>query len=112
MARSATTTNGSNSRPDHDDLSAQIETLKEDIGNITETLSAMVKAQGEDVTESAKERLAEVRDRGADRAAQAQRRAAAMGDRAGDFVQDQPAIALGAAAGLGFLVGMLTSSRR
>lgn len=99
--------------PDSDDLHAQIATLRQDIGAITETLGEMARAQREGMTEAAQKRFDEARARGADAVSAAQTQVNAMNAQAHDFVQEKPGLSLGMAAALGFVVGILsTSSRR
>jgi ElaB/YqjD/DUF883 family membrane-anchored ribosome-binding protein len=103
---------GKSSAPDSDDLSAQIATLRQDIGMITETLGEMAKAQRDGMTAAAQKKFDEARARGADAISSAQAQANALNAQAHDFVQEKPALSLGMAAALGFVVGILTTSRR
>lgn len=98
--------------PDSDDLNAQIATLRQDIASITETLGSMAKAQKDSMSEAAQKRYDQAIARGADAVSSAQAQANALNDQAHEFVHDKPALSLGMAAGLGFLVGVLTTSRR
>lgn len=98
--------------PDSDDLNAQIATLRQDIASITDTLGAMAKAQKDSMSEAAQKRYDQARARGADAISSAQAQANALNEQAHEFVQEKPALSLGMAAGLGFLVGVLTTSRR
>lgn len=98
--------------PDSDDLNAQIATLRQDIASITDTLGAMAKAQKDSMSEAAQKRYDQARARGADAISSAQTQANALNEQAHEFVQEKPALSLGMAAGLGFLVGVLTTSRR
>lgn len=98
--------------PDTDDLHAQIATLREDIGTITETLAAMAKAQKDGLTASAQKQMEAARARGQDTLAAAQAQANALNEQAHEFVQEKPALSLGMAAALGFVVGILSTSRR
>ncbi len=98
--------------PDSDDLNAQIATLRQDIGAITETLGQMAKAQRDSMTDAAQKRFDQARERGADAVSAAQAQANALNAQAHDFVQEKPALSLGMAAALGFVVGILSTSRR
>ena len=100
------------SKPDADDLHAQITILRNDIASITDTLGAMAKAQKDSMTETAQKRYNEARARGADAFSSAQAQAAALNEQAHEFVHEKPALSLGMAAALGFVVGILTTSRR
>ncbi len=98
--------------PDSDDLNAQIATLRQDISTITDTLGAMAKAQKDGLTDAAHKRLDEARARGADAISSAQAQANALNAQAHEFIQEKPALSLGMAAALGFVVGILTTTRR
>ncbi|NNK15922.1 MAG: DUF883 family protein [Sulfitobacter sp.] len=87
-----------------EDLSNQIEILKSDISSLTDTLGEFAKAKSAEVGETAKVKAQKVADAGREKALEAQLHAE-------DFVRTQPAAALGLAAGLGFLVGIITSRR-
>ncbi|MHA3978398.1 DUF883 family protein [Halovulum sp. GXIMD14794] len=90
----------SNSEPTLDDLQAQISALKNDIATLTETLKDYGKAQGEHLAAKGEAKLTEAQ-------AQAMR---AYAD-AETTVREHPATAVGVAAGLGFLVGLMTGRR-
>jgi ElaB/YqjD/DUF883 family membrane-anchored ribosome-binding protein len=98
--------------PDSEDLQAQIAILRKDLAGITDTLGAMAKAQKDGMTDAAQKRFDEARARGADAISTAQAQANALNAQAHDFVQEKPALSLGMAAALGFVVGILSSSRR
>lgn len=98
--------------PDTEDLNKQIETLRSDIASITDTLGQMAKAQKDGLTNAAHQRFDDARARGADAISQAQAQANALNAQAHDFVQEKPAVSLGMAAALGFVVGIITTSRR
>lgn len=87
-----------------DDLSAQIELLKSDISTLTSTLANYGKAKGTEVTEGAKACVRDLGDAGRERALEAQLQAE-------EFVRTQPGTALGIAAGIGFIVGLITARR-
>ncbi|SEL17282.1 DUF883 family protein [Roseovarius nanhaiticus] len=98
--------------PDSEDLQKQIATLRQDLAGITETLGAMAKAQKEGMTDAAQKRFEDARARGADAINSAQAQANALNAQAHDFVQEKPALSLGMAAALGFVVGILSTNRR
>jgi ElaB/YqjD/DUF883 family membrane-anchored ribosome-binding protein len=98
--------------PDSEDLQKQIATLRQDMAGITESLGAMAKAQKEGMTEAAQKRFDDARTRGADAINSAQAQANALNAQTNDFVQEKPALSLGMAAALGFVVGILSTSRR
>ena len=106
MARTA-----SKSEPSTDDLKAQMEALKGDIANLASLVGQMGGAQAERAKETVQEQLNSAREAGAARAAEAKAQAQRLGEEANDFVTRQPAAALGIAAGIGFLIGLLGSRR-
>ncbi|MEW9918007.1 YqjD family protein [Marimonas sp. MJW-29] len=87
-----------------EDLSAQIDILKADIASLTDALGTYTKAKGAEASEYAKTKARETARAGREKAVEAQLHAE-------DFVRNQPATALGIAAGVGFLVGMFTARR-
>ncbi len=99
-------------KPDADDLHNQITILRNDIASITDTLGAMAKAQKDGMTEAAQKRFDDARARGADALSTAQAQASALNEQAHEFIHEKPALSLGMAAALGFVVGILTTSRR
>ncbi|RLJ51657.1 ElaB/YqjD/DUF883 family membrane-anchored ribosome-binding protein [Litoreibacter meonggei] len=88
-----------------EDLAEQIETLRNDLGSLTQTIADLGKAKGDEALASAKSTADNVRAKAADSAETARLQAMELQDQANDFVKNQPATALGIAAGLGFLVG-------
>lgn len=100
-----------NSEPTVHDLSAQLDALKADIGTITSTLSDMGRAKGEEIGNQAKSAAKAAQRKGEEAAEYATGKAHDAHDAANDFVRSQPATALGIAAGIGFLVGMMSSRR-
>jgi ElaB/YqjD/DUF883 family membrane-anchored ribosome-binding protein len=87
-----------------EDLAAQIDILKNDLSNLTQAISEYGIAKTDEVTHNAKVKAAQLQAAGRERATEAQ-------DQAQEFVRTQPATAMGLAAGLGFLVGMITARR-
>lgn len=92
---------------DVSDLSAQIETLRNDLSDLTSIITDLGKAKGNEAVSAAKSKAADARDVVADQAEVARKQAAELQSQANEFVHNQPAAALGIAAGLGFLVGFL-----
>lgn len=87
-----------------EDLSVQIAILKDDIAALTGTISEYGKAKTRDAKNQAKSAAQEYADAGMEKAAAAQHNAE-------DFIRTQPAAAMGIAAGVGFLVGLITARR-
>lgn len=109
MAR--TSANGSGKDATVADLSAQIETLRKDLSALTGTINDLGKAKSSELKEAASDRVEMAREKGAEAAEAVTSRAKEVHEQANDFVKAQPATALGIAAGLGFLVGMLNARR-
>ncbi|MFL4471770.1 YqjD family protein [Tateyamaria armeniaca] len=110
MART-NTLNGSKSAPDASDLAAQIDTLKSDLADLTSLIGDMGKAKTESAKEDVQQKLDDMRDAGAAHMADARMHAEELGAQANDFITRQPATALGIAAGVGFLVGMISARK-
>lgn len=87
-----------------DDLSNQIALLKNDIASLTETLGEYGKAKSEEMRDNARSAANDFAETGRAKAIEAQKQAE-------EFLHAQPGTALGIAAGLGFLVGILTARR-
>jgi len=87
-----------------EDLSAQIDILKNDIATLTSSVGEYGKEKGRTAANSARSSANDLATSGRVKALEAQ-------DAAEDFVREQPATALGIAAGLGFLVGLIATRR-
>ncbi|WP_088634175.1 YqjD family protein [Phaeobacter sp. 22II1-1F12B] len=87
-----------------DELSAQIETLRKDLSSLTETITELGREKKSELTDTARRKKAEAEEYISTQARDAR-------DQATEFVSTQPATALGIAAGIGFLIGCLTSRR-
>ncbi|MEJ6396708.1 DUF883 family protein [Yoonia sp. 208BN28-4] len=111
MSSSTQNVNGKTNAPNSDDLAEQIKILRDDLGSLTQTIADMGRATGENAVNAAKSKVNDVRDAAMDRAETAQLHAMEVKNQADDFIRTQPATALGVAAGLGFLVGFMSSRR-
>ncbi len=100
----AKTPNANGSQITLDELSDQITLLKKDIASLTETLGEYGKAKSEEMRDTARGAAQDLSDAGRLKAMEAQKQAE-------EFLQTQPGTALGIAAGLGFLVGIITARR-
>lgn len=94
-----------------EDLQKQISQLKNDISGLTDTLGEYGRVQGEHLKHAARDQAAALRQKGAEGIAEAQDMATRAYEQAETSVRQNPAAALGIAAGLGFLVGLMTSRR-
>ncbi|KZY00002.1 MULTISPECIES: DUF883 family protein [unclassified Sulfitobacter] len=105
MAKSTTaSTDTSSSNVTVEDLSSQLEILKKDIAALTNSLGDYGKTKSQEVTRQAKDAVNDATTAGRVRALEAQASAE-------EFIRTQPATALGIAAGVGFLVGIVTARR-
>lgn len=109
MARTAT--NGSAKETTVADLSDQIETLRKDLSDLTGTISDFGKSKRANLTDAAAHKIEAAREKSIHAAEAVTARAKDVHEHANDFVKAQPATALGIAAGLGFLVGMMNARR-
>ena len=87
-----------------DDLTQQIDTLKNDIAELAGQLKTFGEGKASEASAAAKSAARDAADRSAEKLHETQKQAE-------DFVRTQPGTALGIAAGVGFLVGFLTSRR-
>ncbi|MFP4326401.1 MAG: YqjD family protein [Paracoccaceae bacterium] len=97
--------------PDTAELSRQIETLKKDMGALTQTLGEIARDRRDELSSEARQRLDKAMHDAEAQARAAGARAARLGEDAHDMVARQPGTALAIAAGLGFLVGFLGARR-
>ena len=104
-----------NSEATADDLTAQVATLRADVTALTELLGDYTKSKGAELSETAKEKFTSVRDESKARAAAAAeaagQHATQLHGQANDFVKNQPATAMGVAAGIGFLIGFMSGRK-
>lgn len=87
-----------------DELAEQIAALKKDIASLTDTLGSYGKAKSDEMRQSARSAADDLTNAGRAKALEAQQQAE-------EFLKTQPGTALGIAAGLGFLVGLITARR-
>lgn len=111
MAKSTTTANPATgatptagSEVSIQDLSAQIDILKKDIAALTSTMGEFGRAKIDEAQKTAKDTLSDATTAGRLKALDAQAQAE-------EFMRTQPTAALGIAAGIGFLVGLVTARR-
>ncbi|WP_050524332.1 DUF883 family protein [Pseudorhodobacter wandonensis] len=93
------------------DLSKQVAVLREDIANLTAIVSEYGKAQSGQIKSLVANKAADLADTGATAANAAKATAKVAYSEAEEKIRENPASAVGIAAGLGFLVGILTSRR-
>ncbi|WP_417587777.1 glycine zipper domain-containing protein [Pararhodobacter oceanensis] len=93
------------------DVAQQMAVLREDIAALTATVTEYGKAQGEALKASAGAKAAGLAETGANAAGALKAQAEKSYSDAEEAVRGNPAAAVGIAAGVGFLVGMLTARR-
>lgn len=104
MADAKTTT-------DVEKLNAQIAELKTDMQTITKTLAEIGAQRRDSAAESVRGAAEDLRHRSEKQMFEAQLAAEKYGKQATDAVREQPAMAMGLAVGLGFLVGFATGRK-
>ncbi len=102
---------GSRKAPTVEDLEKKIDVLQQDIGELTGLMAEMGKAQAAKLSDEAEAQARKFREKGEQAAAEAKAQVEHLQSNANDFIRTQPATAIGMAAGLGFLVGMLMTRR-
>lgn len=93
------------------DMAEQIASLRNDLAGLTEALGNYGKAQGRTLGDKAARTAEQIRAEGQVQAERLNLQAAALQSQANDFIIRQPAMALGIAAGLGYIIGLWTSRR-
>ncbi|MCV3269940.1 DUF883 family protein [Roseobacter sinensis] len=111
-----------NGKADINDVTAQIDTIKQDIAALTALVTDVATDKKDEAREHAAAQAAAFKSSAADTIADAQEKARAAGERvrsdaevayskAEETVRQQPAMAVGIAAGIGFLVGTMMARR-
>ena len=111
-----------NSKTDTPDVSAQIDTIKEEIATLNALIADLVAGKSAEAKKEASETAAKLKNKASEQLEHAQEQATAAGKKlhhdaeaallqAETVMKQQPAFALGIAAGLGFLVGLLMTRR-
>ncbi|WP_417274610.1 DUF883 family protein [Celeribacter halophilus] len=93
------------------ELSAQIETLKADVAELTSTLADYGRARKDLLEHSAEESFDAAKQKGVKTAEQARQQARDAYAGAEKTVRANPAASVGIAAGVGFLAGLLATRR-
>lgn len=110
MARS-TTSNGSAATASADDVRNQIAALQADVAQLTKTVGDYGRARGDEAKAAATKKAEELRLRADHLRHEAETQLKTGYAQAETAVRDNPAAAVGIAAGLGFLVGLLSARR-
>jgi len=99
--------NGKDPNPTPEQMAAQIDTIREDIGTLTRLMTDYTRAKENELEARLKDGIEGAKAHGRQVATDARVRTERAGAQARARVAEQPATALGIAAGLGFLVGWL-----
>lgn len=94
-----------------EDLAGQIDQIKGDIGALTRMLAEYAGETEQKAEAALRQRAQAARMQSAVAMKDAQAQAQELGARANDFVAEKPGLALGLAAGLGFLIGVWGARR-
>lgn len=97
--------------PSQEDMAAQIGQIKEDIVTLTKMMTSYAGDTEKWAEDALKKRAKAAREQGVVALNDAQVQAEKLGAQANDFVAHKPGIALGLAAGLGFLIGVWGTRR-
>jgi ElaB/YqjD/DUF883 family membrane-anchored ribosome-binding protein len=111
MARESETGKDAKAEPSVEDLSRQVEALRADLLGTAETLKALGLSQGQAMADDLRARADRLRHEGEERMARMQKQAEGLASEADKMVRDQPAMAMGMAAGFGFLIGLLLARK-
>ena len=107
---------------DTSDVSAQLELIKSDVAQLTSLLGQLTAQKKEEASARVRQTVSDLKNTASEQATYARVRASETGDhvqhlaeeyyaQAEDAVRKQPVMAVGIAAGVGFLVGLMTSRR-
>jgi ElaB/YqjD/DUF883 family membrane-anchored ribosome-binding protein len=111
MARPETTTALSATEDSIAELSRQIDALRADVAAITQTIGTIGREGSHAAAERVRSEAARLAAKGGAELAALQAQAERAGEEAADMVRRQPAMAMGLAAALGFVAGLLTARR-
>ena len=111
MATSNSTATKSDSDPTLKEVSIQLEALKTDLANLTEAVGDYGKSRIERTRDGVKSTARATKERTEEGIEQLRGEAAQYAREAEAMVRQQPGAALGIAAGVGFLAGLIVSRR-
>lgn len=94
-----------------DDLRRQLEALRADLASVTSTLAEIGKHKGDAVAGSLRDGASKIFAAGEEKAGQMAHAAGDIYAEYSEMTRRNPATALGIAAGVGFIVGLLLSRR-
>lgn len=94
-----------------DDVRDQLAALQADVAELTKTVTSYGKARGEEARASVSQTAAELRQRADTLRSDAEAQLRQGYAQAETAVRDNPAAAVGIAAGIGFVLGLMSSRR-
>lgn len=94
------------------DLYAMLDILKSDMKELTKTVGDVAKTEAQRRVEATKAKGQQAKEMGEEQLAALRVQAEDFGRTTGTYVRENPTTALGIAAGIGFLIGALMTSRR
>ncbi|MDM7971228.1 MAG: hypothetical protein QUV10_16570 [Paracoccaceae bacterium] len=94
-----------------DDLSKQLETLRADVASLTEAIGNLTRAEAREAADGARRVVRKARDGVEHEYEKLQHQAVEAVDHADALIREKPAMAMGIAAGVGMLVGLMMSRR-
>lgn len=97
--------------PSTRDLEAQVSAIKTDIAQLTEMMREMGKAQAASVKSAASEKIASAKDKSEAQLRDLREQAELRIMEAEDTIKANPTASVGIAAGIGFVIGLLTARR-
>lgn len=98
-------------KPTADDLGKQMDILRADVAKLTETLTEMTRAEARFAADGAKRVVRKARDGVEHEYERLQHQAVEAVDHADALIREKPAMAMGIAAGIGLLAGLMLSRR-
>ena len=96
---------------DVEQLSQQIAELRDDLSEISHTIAQLGASSRDAASRQVRDTAVHLRERGERGLRSAQHQAEELGHQATDAVRSQPALAVGVAVGLGFLLGYLSGRK-
>ncbi|MGC3938089.1 DUF883 family protein [Roseobacter sp. EG26] len=100
-----------NGKAETSDVTAQIDTIKQDIAVLTSMMTDLAQDKKENLKAGTLSKLDAAQEKAVQTGEHLRGEAEIAFHKAEETVRQQPAMAVGIAAGLGFLVGMMTSRR-
>lgn len=107
-AAAASTAGRASTKTREQELEAQVSQLQDDLKSITETLSKLTGEKAEEVRDIAQTEIRQLKRRGQHMLEEAQDQAGEYEQQLKDKIREKPLTAVAAAAGIGFVLAILT----